>query len=342
MDRFAERSWHHRLARWYLRGKRQAEFQQLTRSVVDVFSGTELEDYFRQVVTRDPLDPQLYLQLNSYAHRRFPHNLSFVRNLLGAYRRPATRDQAAWELLLRQHWYYAGDLRREFFRLLSRTRRLEPELQTVRSSNAPADEGRWPDRIGANPAAAFFVAEGEIWRSHFEEAAPVLHALAATYPAEADLARRAAAVHRSLYPFEPDYTGRAVEIETNLHRFDPRDPATLTRLGEILADRERFEEARPYWDRLADIEPGRPDGYLEAATVFWDYFQFDDALRLLAEGRRKLGNPALFAYEAGAIYENRREHDRAVAEYIAGALATPPNTAARQRLLVLARRPRAN
>jgi Tfp pilus assembly protein PilF len=338
MGHFDDRSWHHRLARWYLRGKRRAEFGQLTRSVVDVFSGTELEAYFSQVVTRDPLDPQLYLQLNLYAHRRFPHNLSFVRNLLGAYRRPETRDQAAWEQLLRQHWYYANDLRREFFRFLSRTKRLKAELQAVRPSSAPADEGRWPERIGANPAAVFFVAEGEIWRSHFEEAAPVLHALAATYPAEADLARRAAAVHRSLSPLESDYTGRAVEIETNLNRFDPRDPATLTRLGEILADRERFEEARPYWDRLAEIEPGRPGGYLEAATVFWDYFQFDDALRLLAEGRLKLGNPALFAYEAGAIYENRREHSRAVAEYVAGALATPPNMAARQRLLVLARR----
>ena len=84
--------------------------------------------------------------------------------------------------------------------------------------------------------------------------------------------------------------------------------------------------------------------YLEAATVFWDYFQFDDALRLLAEGRRKLSDPTLYAYQAGAIYENRGDYDRAIEEYVKGALAiggagTEGASPARSRLLQLARRP---
>lgn len=339
MERFPDRSWHHRLARWYLRDKREAEFEELTRNVVQVFSGTELEDYFRQVVSQGALDPQLYLQLNLYAHQRFPHNLSFVRNLLSAYRRTEPRNLVAWEELLRQHWYYADDLRQEFFQFLSRTGRLGSELETSRSQNVPGREAGWSKQVTENPTAAIFLAEGEIWRSHFEEAAPVLQALASVYPAEVSLVRRAADVFRSLAPFESSYTDRALEIESGLHRFAPRDRVALTRLGEILADRERLEAARPYWDLLAKIEPGRPDGYVEAATVFWDYFQFDDALRLLAEGRRQLGDPSLFAYEAGAIYENKREYDSAIAEYLTGTLATPPNMAARRRLLVLARRP---
>ena len=69
-----------------------------------------------------------------------------------------------------------------------------------------------------------------------------------------------------------------------------------------------------------DIEPGNPAGYLEAATVFWDFYQFDDALRIIAQGRTKLSNPALYAYEAGAIYR-LRQPDRAIDEYVRGALA---------------------
>jgi len=42
--------------------------------------------------------------------------------------------------------------------------------------------------------------------------------------------------------------------------------------------------------------------------VFWDYYQFDDALRLIEEGRKKLGDPALYSYEAGAIQENKRDY----------------------------------
>jgi hypothetical protein len=47
--------------------------------------------------------------------------------------------------------------------------------------------------------------------------------------------------------------------------------------------------------------PGESSGYLEAATIFWDYFDFDNALLLLEEGRKKLGDPTLYGYEEGAI-----------------------------------------
>ena len=117
---------------------------------------------------------------------------------------------------------------------------------------------------------------------------------------------------------ETDAAARTVD---RLYRYDPRSRATLTTLGEIHADRERYDRARAYWDRLPDIEPGNPAGYLEAATVFWDYYQFDDALRIIAQGRTKLRDPALYAYEAGAIYEGLRQPGRAIDEYVRGALA---------------------
>ena len=132
---------------------------------------------------------------------------------------------------------------------------------------------------------------------------------------------------------ETDAAARTVD---RLHQYDPRSLATLTTLGEIHADRERYDRARSHWDRLPEIEPGNPAGYLEAATVFWDYYQFDDALRIIAQGRTKLGDPALYAYEAGAIYEGLRQPERAIDEYVRGALAAPGGSPARSRLLTLA------
>ncbi len=40
IQRFSDRTWHHKLARWYLREKRQSDYERLTREVTDVFSGT--------------------------------------------------------------------------------------------------------------------------------------------------------------------------------------------------------------------------------------------------------------------------------------------------------------
>ena len=60
----------------------------------------------------------------------------------------------------------------------------------------------------------------------------------------------------------------------------------------------------------------------------------------MGEGRKKLADPALYAYEAGAIYENQRDYKRALAEYAKGALAASENPQAKARLIKLAQRPR--
>ena len=42
--------WQEKLARWYLRLRRRQDFAELTRQVVQIFSGTGLEKYFREIV----------------------------------------------------------------------------------------------------------------------------------------------------------------------------------------------------------------------------------------------------------------------------------------------------
>jgi len=327
---FQDHSWEHKLARWYLRQKRQADVAKLTRDVVKIFSGTELDGYFREIVSpAQPLGPALYLQLNLYAYQRFPHYLAFARNLMSAYSTTPTADAAAYETLLRRHWYDATDLRMRFFERLSRTGRLEAELNAVRSLKASADD---------SPAAVRLLAEGEAWRGHFEAAAPLFLAVEENYPADRALGARTAAVFRSLGTVDPKLTPTAIGVEEKLAQFDPRDHRPLTAIGEMEAERENFDKARVAWNRIPEIDPARPEGYLEAATIFWDYYRYDDALRWIEEGRKRLKQESLFAYEAGAIYENQRDYAKAIREYAKGAVAQQGSNA-QQRLLLLARRP---
>ncbi|MCX6637758.1 MAG: hypothetical protein NT090_22105, partial [Acidobacteria bacterium] len=321
MGQFPDRTWHHKLARWYLRRKQTAEFAALTRDVTKVFAGADLERYFREVVEPASLDAALYRQVNLYAHGRFPHNLAFVKNLLSAYTRPGTADPAAWEQLVRNYWFYDAGLRARFFEFLSRTNRLQAELQAAQAQSA-------------TEVVARFVGEAETWLCHFEAAEPRLRTLAEACPGCRETAARAAALERSLGNLEA-----ASAIEQKLSQYDPRDTAALARLGELYADREDYARARPWWTRIAEIEPGKPDGYLESATVFWDYFLYDDALAQLRRGRERLAQPALYAYEAGAIHENKREYARAIEEYARGAAAAGGESRERARLIALARRP---
>jgi len=337
---FQDHSWQQKLARWYLRQRRQADLARVTRDVVRIFSGTELEGYFSQVIGQQPpIGPALYLQLNLAAHQRFPHQLGFVRNLLRAYTTQGTADDSAYEALLRQHWYHADDLRMRLFERLNARGRLNAELAVTRTSNPAAAAGRWQDALDQNPATVRLLAEGEAWRGHLEAAAPMFQALEASYPADRAMGLRTAAVYRSLGTMEAAGNNDAsVAAATNLTLAEPRDVTALTRLGEIEADRGRFDRARAVWDKIPDVDPGNADGYLEAATIFWDYFAYDDALRWIDEARRRLGSPALFAFQAGAIRENQRDYERAITEYARGAIEGT-GSGAEARLITLALRP---
>jgi len=328
--RFSDRSWYDKLARFYLRQQRDLDFAKLTEDAVKTFDGSDLEEYFRRNVGGKPA---LYLSLNQYANHRFPHNPVFIHNLLTAYQSITTRDLAAWEALLRQHWFEETSLRDEFFEFLSQTGRLDSELSALRQSLPDAKT------VENNPAGANFLANGELWRSHFEQSESLLRSLAAQYPAEFELGRTASSVYRSLAYFEPADTDIAASIEENLSKFAPGNTEILARIGDIYADHDFFAKAAPYWERIPRVEPGQSSGYLEAATIYWDYYDFENAMQLLNAGRNRLGDPNLYAYEAGAIYENQRDYARAIQEYLKGALASPESPA-EFRLLTLAVRPK--
>src|SRR5262249_28852570 len=147
--------------------------------------------------------------------------------------------------------------------LLSRSGRLGSELAAARGKNDASPQGELNSLIANSPAAAKFLAEGEAWRSHFEQAAPVYRQLAAVFPGDVELDRRASTVLRSLAAFDEKDREAAVAIELNLQKLQPWDRNTLARIGDIYADRDLFDQAKPYWDRMAQVEPGTPESYLE-------------------------------------------------------------------------------
>jgi hypothetical protein len=334
---FGDASWSHKLGRWYLRLERQGEFEQLTREVVDSFSGSELDGYFNQVAAGPGMTDQLYLRLNQYAYERFPHNLTFVRNLLNAYRRQSTRNPAAELELLRRHWFYADDLRRQYFAALTKSGQLEATIaEALAQAGTPG--ASWAQAAERNPAGVQLVAEGAIWKADFEQAAAPALALATLSPSDEPSASRATALHRSLAAFDPANTDRAITLSNGRIEADPGNRTLLAEAGDILADRGLMIQASPYWDRMIQTAPGDAQSYLDSATVYWDYYLFDQAVAQLNEGRRQLGKRSLYSFEAGAIEEGRNDPDAAIREHLQGALDQPPDEQSRQRLVTLARR----
>ena len=320
-QRFQDRSWWHKLARFYLRSKLDSELRTLSRQVVDTFAGTDVDAYIADVIADGSLERRLQLEINLYAHARFPHDLRFVQNLVPLYSSGVTSDSAALTRLLADHWYEDESIRRMYFAQLSAAGALAGAVRSAVDLFPATSRGSWAEMQAANPAVTRFIAEAEAWQSHFETAATSMRAVAAAYPADTVFAGRASELYRSLGAYDASNTTVAGSIAEDLARSEPRNRERVTRLGEIYADRETMTTARSVWARLPGIEPGKPEGYLQAATLFWDYLSPSDALNWLQRGRARLKDPALWAYETGAILESQNRRPEAVAEYIKGALS---------------------
>src|SRR4029077_15751395 len=134
--------------------RRNQELEQLTATVTKAFAGSELEAYFNDVVASGrAIGPQFYLNANLYAHRRFPHDLVFVRNLLSAYHTRGSADEAAYQQLLAEHWFEDASLRDEYFETLSRTQRLDSQLAELRGTSSGLDAEYWTAAARRDPAA---------------------------------------------------------------------------------------------------------------------------------------------------------------------------------------------
>lgn len=330
---FRSESWYAKLARFYLRQRRNGDYAALSRKVTGIFSGTELASYLRRAPAPDR---SLAIEVNLYASRRFPHDLQFVQNLIAEYRQ--TGDQQQVDQLLWAHWSESPNLRRELFEQLSGTGQLDQVLSRLRQQTPQIGAGQWTQLASSNPAAERFWIEACLWQSHFEQAVDAADALSAAYPANAEIGSQAASLYRSFAYFHPEDTDKAVAIENRLLSADPGDLDIMARIGDIYADRGRMSDAAPYWRRMATARPGDSSGYLQSATVFWDYFDFQNARQELEAARQKLKEPTLFGYQMGAITESEGDVAAAIPEYVASAVAKNPSYQSQSRLLAFARR----
>jgi len=293
INRFQGRNWYEKLARWYLRFKRNSEYEELSQKLMDIFRGTEIESYLSE--TGAGSDPSLYLALNRFAHTKFPLNIAFTSNLLTEYSRE--HNWKEWESLAAQYYFIDESIRNRYLEFLSWQKRLPA---TVDSSNT---------------VHLHFSADIAVWRSHFEESVPLYQQLSGSHPSDTSINTRLADLKRSLGVQNAEYYRESAAIREHLARITPSDSALWTAAGDTLADVELYSEAGEYWDRILQIEPHGPDRYIEVATIYWDYYLFDRALNTIIRIRELKKDRSLFAYEAGAVHESKRDYRKAIAEY---------------------------
>ncbi|HKP86745.1 MAG TPA: hypothetical protein VJZ26_11645, partial [Blastocatellia bacterium] len=339
---FDSNTWYHRLGRWYVRQKRGRELARYSRQLIGIFDEEEITDYLLRFAgyggtpIGDGLnwDQRLAFDLYSYAHTRFPRNLYFVRGMLTYLEK---NDLAQWQKLSAEYYFADRSIREPYLAWLSKQKQLRDRYQKAK--------GQGPGATTQNPNAQtpntyrIFAADAALWLSHHDEAISAYRQLVALYPGEPQYADRLADLTRSFGQQSDKLYEESASVLAQMAGIYPSNHSYRIKAGEVYAELGDFKRAAEQWNKLAELEPGQRDTYLEVATVFWDYYQYDEAIRVFKQLRDMTGDQTIYAYRLGAVYEGKGDIDSAITEYVK-VLSEPGDgrTTVAKRLAQLSRR----
>jgi tetratricopeptide (TPR) repeat protein len=304
LARFQSRGWQDKLARWFLRQNRKQDFAEFSLGLIEKLNDREAENYLSRFtsvnVAPDEFEKQMYLKLYQTAHGRFPHNLAFANGLLNFYK--AHRMDGEWRRLAAEYYFEAKEIRESFLSDLAFKGELRNYLEKAQAGEGVIYE--------------LFRADASVRLSNYENAVEAYRKLNRIYPNTPEFSARLVALTRSFGQKNRASLTEAADVSQARADFLPSSAEYRTTSGEIFAELGDYEKARAEWEKLPATARGDKEIYLDAATVYWDYFQYDDALRTIKILREKFADDALYAFEAGAILEARHETARAIGEYV--------------------------
>src|SRR6266511_56167 len=249
----------------------------------------ESETWFAMLVNsgagaNDPdFAAKLYLGLYTRAHERFPHNMRFVEGLLNHY---AARNRGDdWRRLMAEYYFESKSIRDRFLPYLSKEGRLREYAETARkAATEAATKKGMPTEVATTAttketlAYKLFRAEAAAWLCDYEEADVAYRELNQLYPNTPEFADRLLAFTRSFGQKDQRSLEEAAKIGQAMADSQPASEVYRTQAGEIYAELGDYKRASREWERLIPLRPGDEEIYLDTATVYWDYFQYVNAL----------------------------------------------------------------
>ena len=310
--RFKTKNWQDKLARWFLRRDRKQEFADFSQNLIEKLDDTDTRNYLEEFVRTQSgmfgFDNEIYLKLYATAHERFPHNINFVNGLLNFYKNNKRENE--WRKLSAEYYFESKSVRDLFVKNLAEKGELRNYLNEAREKCCAGEPA-----LETLPYS-LFRADAAAHLANFEEAVDAYTKLNELYPHTAEFQERLLNFTRSFGQRNRGSLAQAANIARAQAEFSPSSASYRTRSGELQAELGNYNIARNEWEKLIETAPGEAETYLDTATVYWDYFQYDDALKTIKKLREKTNDDTLYAFQTGAILEAKHELPAAIGEYV--------------------------
>jgi tetratricopeptide (TPR) repeat protein len=211
--------------------------------------------------------------------------------------------------------YFAdGDFMDKYLQFLNREFKIESVIEELKK---PAASG------GAPPRMVKLLAECCFFISDFEQAEKWFDEFIKTAPADTASLMKLANLKRSF-----NKSDEAVKLLQRLIAVEPSSKNAYVTAGDITAlDKDKtWEAADNFFSKITAIDPENNDNYIELATIYWDYFKYEEGLDVLSKRRIEAGSDFIFGREIANLFEINGSVEVAIPEYISVICAPDEHT----------------
>ncbi len=201
--------------------------------------------------------------------------------------------------------YFAdGDFMTKYLQFLNRELKIESVMEELKKLAASG---------GAPPRMIKLLAECCFFISDFEQAEKWFDEFIKAAPADTVSLMKLANLKRSL-----NKSDEAVNLLQRLIAAEPSSKNAYVTAGDITAlDKSKtWEAADKFFSKITAIDPENNDNYIELATIYWDYFKYEEGLAVLSQRRREAGSDFIFGREIANLFEINGSVEVAIPEYI--------------------------
>ncbi|HOT76792.1 MAG TPA: hypothetical protein PK467_13470, partial [Candidatus Wallbacteria bacterium] len=223
----------------------------------------------------------------------------------------------ALENFYEQNYFAEIDFMNKYLQYLNRENLIESKIAELKKS---ADSGvKVAHKLKLLAECCFFI-------SDFEQAEKWFDEFIKYAPSDSASLMKLASLKRSF-----GKNGEAVKLLQQIISLEPSNKAAYITAGDIIGlDKSRpWSEADAFFSQITSIDPENNDNYVELATIYWDYFKYEEGLAVLAERRRKASSDFIFGREIANLFELNGSIEVAIPEYISVICA--PDEAARDK-----------
>ncbi len=329
LKEFKTNSWSDKFSRFLIRKKMYSELEKFNKELLKT---KEMNEYVTQLIKILPRRSyyskynkfykqhnELFKKLYLNALDKYPFNRNILEKLLYFYTSTAYRNpnKAAnleeYKNLVYKYMFIYPDLRRKI---------TNEELDKKLVQLSEKTKKTVPETI--------FIAQTHKMRSRFEKALKEYRVLSKYYITDElilnDTANLLKSLASSFYIENPNFLKEAELYFKRLTFLDRMNKNYYISLAELYYELNKTEDATSTLFRALEYQKNNQSIYEAIANVFYDYYDYDNALKTFNLFRTRVEKKNIANVFVGRLYELKGDYDKALDEYVIDIVENPTSS----------------